>query len=168
MVYILVTKIGPSSPREDWTHENLAIRARFWRLPAPLAWLRGRLKGILRRPKSRRSIARSFPALDRAPPETASITSGPKSLRPTPPLDTASAPSTSPEAAGRDLSSTGRVAPPSTEAARSDKEAKVQFAYASLEGAAPALGAPSAVTPPAETAAREPSARASCDAGACG
>ena len=96
--------------------------------------------------------------LDRAPPETASITSGPKSLRPTPPLDTASAPSTSPEAAGRDLSSTGRVAPPSTEAARSDKEAKVQFAYASLEGAAPALGAPSAVAPPAETASREPSA----------
>ena len=29
---------------------------------APLAWLRGRLRGILRRPKSRRSIARSFPA----------------------------------------------------------------------------------------------------------
>jgi soluble lytic murein transglycosylase len=78
--------------------------------------------------------------VDGAPPETASITSGPKSLRPTPPLDTASAPSTSPGAV------------------RSDKEAKVQFAYSSLEGAAPALGAPSAVTPPAETASLEPSA----------
>ncbi len=96
--------------------------------------------------------------VDGAPPETASITSGPKSLYPTPPLDTASAPSTSPEAAGRDLPSTSRVTAPSTEAVRSDKEAKVQFAYASLEGAAPALGAPSAVTPPAETAALEPSA----------
>ncbi|HEV7480861.1 MAG TPA: hypothetical protein VGO05_11355, partial [Roseiarcus sp.] len=41
---------------------------------------------------------------------------------------------------------------------RSDKEAKVQFDYASLEGAAPALGAPSAVTPPAATAALAPSA----------
>ena len=40
----------------------------------------------------------------------------------------------------------------------SDKQAKVQFAYASLDGAAPALGAPSAVTPPAETAALEPAA----------
>ena len=48
--------------------------------------------------------------------------------------------------------------PPSTPAVRSDEEAKVQFAYASLEGAAPALGAPSAVTPPAETASLEPSA----------
>ncbi len=37
----------------------------------------------------------------------------------------------------------------------SDKEAKVQFAYASLEGAAPVLGAPSAVTPPAGTASLE-------------
>src|SRR3984957_15221582 len=97
--------------------------------------------------------------LDRAPPETASITSGPKSLRPTPPLDTASAPSASPETApGRDLPSPSRVTAPSTEAVRSDKEAKVQFAYASLEGTAPALGAPSAVTPPAETASLEPSA----------
>jgi soluble lytic murein transglycosylase len=97
--------------------------------------------------------------VDGAPPETASITSGPKPLRPTPPLDTASAPSASPETApGRDLPSTSRVTAPSTEAVRSDKEAKVQFAYASLEGAAPALGAPSAVTPPAETASLEPSA----------
>jgi soluble lytic murein transglycosylase len=95
--------------------------------------------------------------VDGAPPETASITSGPKSLPPIPPLDTASAPSASPEAAGRDLPSTSRVNAPSTEAVRSDKEAKVQFAYASLEGAAPALGA-SAVTPPAETASLEPSA----------
>ena len=96
--------------------------------------------------------------VDGAPSETASITSGPKSVRPTPPLAAASAPSTSPEAAGSDLPSTSRVTAPSTEAVRSDKEAKVQFAYASLEGAAPALGAPSAVTPPAETASLEPSA----------
>jgi soluble lytic murein transglycosylase len=50
------------------------------------------------------------------------------------------------------------VPAPSAEAAQSDKEAKVQFAYADLEGAAPALGAPSAVTPPGEAAAKEPSA----------
>ncbi len=46
-------------------------------------------------------------------------------------------------------------APP--EAARSDAGFKVQFAYANLEGAAPALGAPSAVAPSAPT---EPSAPA--------
>jgi soluble lytic murein transglycosylase len=45
----------------------------------------------------------------------------------------------------------------SAEAAGSDKEVKVQLAYADLEGAAPALGALSAVRPPAETAALEPS-----------
>ena len=44
----------------------------------------------------------------------------------------------------------------STTVVRSDMEARVRFAYASLEGAAPALGAPSAVTPPAETASLEP------------
>ena len=82
--------------------------------------------------------------VDGAPPETASITSGPRSLPPIPPLDTASAPSTSPEVAERDLPFS-RVTPSATEAARSDKEAQVRFAYASLEGAAPALGAPSAV-----------------------
>jgi soluble lytic murein transglycosylase len=88
-----------------------------------------------------------------APTETASMTSGPKSLRATPPLDYGSASSTGSEAAGRDPASAGRVPAPST-----SKEAKVQFAYASLEGAAPALGAPSAVTLPAETASLEPSA----------
>jgi soluble lytic murein transglycosylase len=50
------------------------------------------------------------------------------------------------------------VSAPSTEAAQSDKEAKVQFAYADLEGAAPALGAPSAVSPPGEAMAPETSA----------
>src|ERR1700678_3673301 len=50
------------------------------------------------------------------------------------------------------------VPPTSTAAVRSDKEARVRFAYASLEGAAPALAAPSAVTPPAETASMDPSA----------
>ena len=93
-----------------------------------------------------------------APTETASMTSGPKSLRATPPLDYGSASSTGTEAAGRDPASAGRVPAPSTAAVRSDKKAKVQFAYASLEGAAPALGAPSAVAPPAETASLEPSA----------
>jgi soluble lytic murein transglycosylase len=90
------------------------------------------------------------------PTETASMTSGPKSLRATPPLDSGSASAISPEAAGRDPASAGRVPAPSTDG--SGKEAKVQFAYASLEGAAPALGAPSVVTSPAETASLEPSA----------
>jgi soluble lytic murein transglycosylase len=93
-----------------------------------------------------------------APTTTASMTSGPKSLPATPPPDSGSAPSTSPEAAGRDLPSTDRVPALPGEVARSDKEAKVQFAYASLDGAAPALGAPSAVTPPSETASLEPPA----------
>ncbi len=93
-----------------------------------------------------------------APTETASTTSGPKSLPATAPPDSGSAPSTSPEAAGRDPPSTDRVPAPPDQVARSDKEAKVQFAYASLDGAAPALGAPSAVTPPSETAALEPPA----------
>ena len=47
------------------------------------------------------------------------------------------------------------------QAARSGKEVKVQLAYADLEGAAPALGALSAVAPHAEMAALEPSAPAS-------
>jgi soluble lytic murein transglycosylase len=47
---------------------------------------------------------------------------------------------------------------PSTEAVGSDKQAKVQFAYADLEGAAPALGAPSAGAPSADTAVVEPPA----------
>ena len=50
------------------------------------------------------------------------------------------------------------VPAPSAEADRSDKEVKVQLAYADLEGAAPALGALSAVAPHAEMAALEPSA----------
>ncbi|HEY1888186.1 MAG TPA: hypothetical protein VGG86_19385, partial [Roseiarcus sp.] len=44
------------------------------------------------------------------------------------------------------------------EAVRSDKAVKVQLAYANLEGAAPALGALSAIAPHAEMAALEPSA----------
>ena len=90
-----------------------------------------------------------------APTEAASRTSAPKSLPATPPLDSGSAPTTSPEAAGRDLASSDRVPAPPGEVARSDKEAKVQFAYASLDGAAPALGAPPAVMPSAETASLE-------------
>ena len=53
---------GAILSREDWTHENLAIHPASGGSRQPLAWLRGRLRGILRRPKSRRSIARSFPA----------------------------------------------------------------------------------------------------------
>ena len=91
------------------------------------------------------------------------MTSGSKSLRATPSLEYGSASSSSPGAAGlKPLSTIGveHAGAPlaATEAVRSDKEAKVQFAYASLEGAAPALGAPSAITPPAETAALEPAA----------
>ncbi len=101
--------------------------------------------------------------VDGAPAETASMTSGSKSLRATPSLEYGSASSSSPGAAGlKPLSTIGveHAGAPlaATEAVRSDKEAKVQFAYASLEGAAPALGAPSAITPPAETAALEPAA----------
>jgi soluble lytic murein transglycosylase len=51
----------------------------------------------------------------------------------------------------------GGVPPSPPGAARSDAGFKVQFAYANLEGAAPALGAPSAVAPSAPT---EPSAPA--------
>ena len=50
------------------------------------------------------------------------------------------------------------IAPRLPEASGSNKEIKVQLAYADLEGAAPALGALSAVRPPAETAAFKPSA----------
>src|SRR5271165_2471817 len=53
----------------------------------------------------------------------------------------------------------GVPAPPSG-AARSDADFKVQFAYANLEGAAPALGAPSVMAPPAHVAPPEPSAPA--------
>jgi soluble lytic murein transglycosylase len=49
---------------------------------------------------------------------------------------------------------------PSAEADRSDKDAKVQLAYANLEGAAPELGASSAPAPAAQTAIPEPSAPA--------
>src|SRR5580692_2673590 len=157
MVYILVTKIGPSSLERTGPMRIL----RF----APLLAVAGAACVVAWTPHGH-SPPRDVASLDRAavsrvvgaPTETASMASGPKSLPATPPLDSGSAPSTSPEAAGRDLPSTDRVPALPGEVARSDKEAKVQFAYASLDGAAPALGAPSAVTPPAETAALEPSA----------
>jgi soluble lytic murein transglycosylase len=57
----------------------------------------------------------------------------------------------------------GVPAPP-PEAARSDADAKVQFAYANLEGAAPALSAPSEMAPPSSAAAPEPSAPAAAPA----
>ncbi|MGB7974841.1 MAG: lytic transglycosylase domain-containing protein [Roseiarcus sp.] len=78
-----------------------------------------------------------FSGTDGAPNKSASMTGGPKSLRTTSVLESASSSSAAPDAA------------------QGDKEAKVQFAYASLEGAAPAFGAPPAVTPPTETAALE-------------
>ena len=54
--------------------------ARFWRMPAPLAWLRGRLKGALRRrPKSRRSMPP--PRVDAPAAETASVTRGAQPAR---------------------------------------------------------------------------------------
>ncbi|HEY5206722.1 MAG TPA: lytic transglycosylase domain-containing protein [Roseiarcus sp.] len=101
--------------------------------------------------------------LDRAPTETASMTGGSKSLRASPPLDYGSTSSTSPEAAGLKPPSTigmepSRVPPSSGEALQSDKDAKVQFAYANLEGAAPAPGAPPEPAPAATAAVPELSA----------
>ena len=156
MVYILVTKIGPSSLERTGPMRIL----RF----APLLAVAGAVCVVAWTPHGHNPP--DVATLDRtavsrvvgAPTTTASMTSGPTSLSATPPPDSGSAPSTSSEAAGRDLTSTDRVPAPLGEVARSDKEAKVQFAYASLEGAAPALGALSAVTPPAETASLEPSA----------
>jgi soluble lytic murein transglycosylase len=49
---------------------------------------------------------------------------------------------------------------PSVDAAQGDKDVTVQFAYADLEGAAPALGPPSALAPPAGAVVLEPSAPA--------
>src|SRR5580692_1686803 len=152
MVYILVTKIGPSSRERAGPMRIL----RF----APLLAVVGAACVVAWTPHGH-SPPPEVAAVSRvvvAPTETASMTGGPKSLAATPSRDSGSAPSTSPEAAGRDVPSTDRVPALPGEVAGSDKEAKVQFAYASLDGAAPALGAPSAVTPPAETAALEPSA----------
>jgi soluble lytic murein transglycosylase len=55
-------------------------------------------------------------------------------------------------------SAVGSIRAPSADAERSDKEVKVQLAYADLEGAAPALGALSAIAPHLDMAALEPSA----------
>src|ERR1700722_15015471 len=111
MVYILVTKIGPSSLERT---EPMRI-LRF----APLLAVAGAACVVAWTPHGHsppREVARLdrglISGVDGAPPETASITIGPKSLRPTPPLDTASAPSANPEAAGRDLPSTSRITAP--------------------------------------------------------
>src|SRR5580700_6323084 len=113
MVYILVTKIGPSSLERTGPMRIL----RF----ALLLAVAGAACAVVWTPHGH-SPPPEVATLDRAlvsrvdgPPETASITSGPKSLRPIPSLDTASAPSASPEAAGHDLPSTSRVTAPSTE-----------------------------------------------------
>ncbi|MBV8795382.1 MAG: hypothetical protein JO136_10660, partial [Hyphomicrobiales bacterium] len=55
-------------------------------------------------------------------------------------------------------STVGSIRAPSADAERSDKEVKVQLAYADLEGSAPALGALSAIAPHPGMAALEPSA----------
>ena len=49
---------------------------------------------------------------------------------------------------------------PSAEIVRSDEDVKIQFAYSNLEGAAPALGAPSAIAPSAPAAVPDRSAPA--------
>ena len=87
---------------------------------------------------------------DGSPAETASLYSDPSArVRAVEPRST-SAPPAEP---------TGVTAAP-LEAARSNRDAKVQFAYANLEGAAPALAAASAISPPASTASLEPSSPA--------
>ena len=157
MVYILVTKIGPSSLERTGPMEmsRFAPLLAVAGVACVVAWMR---HGHTPPPDVATLDRAAVSRVVVAPTETASMTSGPKSLAATPPLDSGSAPSTSLEAAGRDLPSTDRVPASPGEVARSDKEAKVQFAYASLDGAAPALGAPSAVTPPSETASLEPPA----------
>jgi soluble lytic murein transglycosylase len=61
-------------------------------------------------------------------------------------------------AAGLQSPSAVPASPP--EPAQGDADAKIQFAYADLEGAAPALGAPSAIAPRGLMASLEPSAPA--------
>jgi soluble lytic murein transglycosylase len=101
-----------------------------------------------------------------APTETASVARAPQSSEAA--LSAANlaaqfAYSEAPEPAeGRavGLKSPSAVPAPPPEPAQGDANAKVQLAYADLEGAAPALGAPSAIAPRALMATLEPSAPA--------
>src|ERR1700727_3631073 len=122
MVYILVTKMGPSSLERTGPMRILRFTPLLAVAAAAclVAWTPQGHSPPLEVATLDRALGSR---LDRAPPETARITSGPKSLRPTPPLDTASAPSTSPEAAGHDLPSTSGVTAPSTATLRGGKEA---------------------------------------------
>src|SRR6202167_645992 len=143
MVYILVTKIGPSSLERTGPMRIL----RF----APLLAVTGAACVVALMPRWRPSPP---------PPPRPALSE----LNPASQFTHADRSEPGPErAVGFKSPSVGGAEhagapPPSTPAVRSDEEAKVQFAYASLEGAAPALGAPSAVTPPAETASLDPSA----------
>ena len=83
--------------------------------------------------------------VDDAPTETASIPRPARAGRPSP---------------GDERAAPASIPAPPLEAALSDADIVSQFAGASLEGAAPAPGAPSAIAPPAVMASREPSAPA--------
>ena len=141
-VYVLVTKIGPSSMKRTGPMTIL----RFGPLPA----IAGAACLVAWTPEGR------------APEPAPSLAiSAPKLASPFPDVD----PSKLAHGRAANLESPSTVGAipagipaPSVEADRSDKEVKVQLAYADLEGAAPALGALSAVTPRAEMAALEPSA----------
>jgi soluble lytic murein transglycosylase len=104
---------------------------------------------------------------DAAPTETASVTgAAPPAIAAPPTLGDQRVPAHS-SAVGAATQEAGPSAvreepagaptPPSG-AARSDEDVKVQFAYANIEGAAPALGAPSGAAPPTAAAVPEPSA----------
>ena len=96
---------------------------------------------------------------DAAPTETASVTRGaPPVVAAAPTLGDQRVPARSSAngAATREAGLSG-APPPPPEAARSNADFKVQFAYADLEGAAPVLGAPSGAAPLTAAAVPEPS-----------
>jgi soluble lytic murein transglycosylase len=96
---------------------------------------------------------------DSAPTETASVTrAAPPVVAAVPTLGDQRVPARSSAngAATREAGLSG-APPPPPEAARSNADFKVQFAYADLEGAAPVLGAPSGAAPLTAAAVPEPS-----------
>ncbi len=97
---------------------------------------------------------------DAAPTETASVTRAAPPVVAAPPTlgdQRVPAHSSANGAATREAGLSG-APPPPPEAARSNADFKVQFAYADLEGAAPVLGAPSGAAPLTAAAVPEPSA----------
>src|SRR3984885_6441692 len=97
---------------------------------------------------------------DAAPTETASVTrAAPPAIAAPPTLGDQPVPahSSAAGAATQDAGLSG-APPPPPEAARSNTDFKVQFAYADLEGAAPVLGAPSGAAPLTAAAVPELSA----------